>query len=408
MPSSLENSAHVGISVLPTKSNSYNSSKSIISEYLLAAYLNTNIEHPSHYFKNDSLKYLYELDNLLLVEAKNKFEWRDVFNSAPKKKYEFKKGFNITGELFNKELNPKSKILFYQNSISNAFFTEIKSDNTFNIKNIYITKGDSLSFTINDEQGHNMLPVLNIEINPKIGKIHLFNLPKNNYKVVQHNIVKPDSQKNINRLDEVTVIGKRKINYDHQMPSTGVFEAKKISTQDIKKYRFLSNFIKKLGFKVMRYAPTGSIIISAKIIFNYPPNIIVDGFKTSNFIHDYPLEDISEISYEDFGLTGSNGGTIYINLKNGADKISLVKKTKQILVDNGFEKTIKEYSPKKLARDKKFQPDCIYWNGNLKTNKQGEIKIDFQNFGIKEYKIYIEGFTENGDLISQELNLNPK
>lgn len=253
-----------------------------------------------------------------------------------------------------------------------------------------------------------MLPELNIDIKPKIDEIHLFNLPKDNFKEVQNNIVKSDLQENIIRLDEVTIIGKRKINYDYQMPSTGVFEAKKISTQDIKKHRFLSNFIKKLGFKVMRYAPTSSIIISAKIFLNHPPNIIIDGFKTSNFIHDYPLEDISEISYEDFGLTGSNGGTIYINLKYGTEKISLVKKTQQILADNGFEKIIKEYSPNKLAKDENFQSDFIYWNGNLKTNKLGEIKIDFQNFEIKECKIYIEGFTKNGDLISQEIIINSK
>ncbi len=419
LPSNIKNSAQISISVLPTKSNSYNSSKSMISEYLLSSYLNSDIEQPSYYFKNNSLKSLYELDNLLLVEAKNKFEWKAIFNYSPKREYEFEKGFNIIGKLVNKELNSKSEILCYQNSISNAFFTEIKTDNTFNFKNIYITKGDSLNFTINDEKGHNLFPELSIEINPKIDKIHLFNLQKDNYKQdnykeVQLNNDKPDLQQNINKLNEVTVIGKsgkgRENKYNYQMPSTGVFEAKNISAQDIKNYGHLSNLIRKLGFKVKKITATNLILVLPKSTGwgSFAPIIIINGFRNNDgsVIEDYPLEAINSISSEGFGVSGSNGGTIYINFKNGVDEISLVKKIEKILSHYGFEKNENEYIPEKLPNDEHFQPDCIYWNGNLKTNKQGEIDINFPNFGISEFKIYVEGFTKNGNLISQELNTN--
>jgi len=122
------------------------------------------------------------------------------------------------------------------------------------------------------------------------------------------------------------------------------------------------------------------------------------------------LENIDEVYYEHVGLEGSCGGTIYIysgfRVRRNKENLFFI-----VLVTNGFKKPKEYYNPLynlNYNREDFLEYGTIHWEPNLEIGSNGQAEINFDNLGVKRVKLFIEGMSLDGSLISEirTLNLN--
>ena len=212
---------------------------------------------------------------------------------------------------------------------------------------------------------------------------------------------------NVTYLEETTVYGEEIKQKPTQNPRLlfGVFEGIKITEKDVKKNFLLSDFIKSLGFNIIKEVATSKFFVLPKIRapgFD-PPIVIVDGFQDKGMLDDIPLHSVDEVYYEMQGTHGSNGGTIYIYYRYGSivgEKA--IQSFTLILAEGGFDKPRAFANPNYVNYSselfKKF--GTIHWQSSVTTTTDGEATITIPNLGANELKLYIEGMDVNGKLIS--------
>lgn len=411
-------SSHISVSVLPEATKVNNTSKSIISTFLLNPYIKSTVENPAYYFKDLNRKKLYELDMLLITQGWSRYNWKDIFNNPPKEKYAFESGIKIKGGIDNIINGRDNKVAVYNQDISDMTFADIKGvNNNFVIENMYLIKNDSINITLVDNKNEMKKPKTDLVFLPTIVNDSL--LPQKNIEQTTLTKIIQDKNGNLNflldddtiTLDTVTVSGKpikSKLTRNLSL-SIGAYESVKITEDVLKRNNKLSGLIRRLGFKVRANPIDNTFIILSKVPACAPPIVRLDSFKVdSGGISDYSLDSIDEIYYELDGLEGSCGGTIYIYSGGqvGRKKLNYFLKA---LITNGFKKTKEYYNPLysiNQNRNDFLEYGTIHWDPNVEINSNGQGEITFGNLGVKRVKLFIEGMALDGSLISEIRTLN--
>ncbi len=403
----------LSVSIVPEESIGNDDYESIFGTLLLKSYLNDFAQLTSYYYKNFQRKTISELDLLLLVHGKSNFSWETFEDDIPIEKYAFHNGITLQGILKNEKLNKIKSVAIYQNQIDLLKTSEIQKGEIFSIQNAIITKGEPINFTLLGQKGKIEKPEVEVTFLPKMitDTIAISALSMNTDTLIYDQATMTDLkqlliEKSI-ALDNVTVIAKPKENELKKNPklTTGFWNAEKITEKDLIKNRNLSTYLRSLGFKVI-INPDRTLMVYPKVRvpFIQPPIIYLDGFRLAEALHDFPLNSVDEVYYEHVGLMESNGGSIYIYRKNG----SIVgQKPKEyftkIIAGEGFQRSEKYrmmINPEDL-NDTFKKYGSIYWEPNLSSDMSNLFHIKVPHLGLDNFKMYIEGASENGSLISE-------
>ena len=164
----------LSISVLPMNTKGYQNDFNIESSFLVQPYLKGAVENLRYYFENRSKQKEKEFDLLLLTQGWSKYEWDNIYDAPPKKKYDYRTGIDLIGKL-NSDLPKGGQLLLYSSkNVKSKIVSIIDSTLTFKLDNYYLEEEDQLQFTILNRKGSLQSPKLYLRVDAGVveDKIH--------------------------------------------------------------------------------------------------------------------------------------------------------------------------------------------------------------------------------------------
>jgi hypothetical protein len=406
----------LSISILPEESINYNRKTSIQEALLIAPFLDEKILFLPWLVQTSNNKSFMDLDLLMLMYGRSNFSWAFLKEGSQTPLYPMENGISVSGRVKNKNLDKIKSVLMYQDQIQGMKSSQIDEKGKFYIDNALVRKDQLVHFSLLDHKSKLLKPELEVNFSPKnrVDTLDVSFLEK------RIDLIDPDEVPNIQLntwledkrsryLDEIILTTKIENSKPkrNEYLKAGFWNANKISEDDVVRKRSLSNYLRSLGFKVKTDPITGWLFVLPKLLLNpmiQPPSIYLNGFRLSRGLPDYQLHSIDEVYYEHAGLMESNGGTIYIYLREGSI-VGQENKNRftSLLADSGFD------SPDEFGNfigeedvDKLFKKyGCIYWEPKAVKNEKGELFVKFPSLGLNRFKVFIEGISADGTLFSQ-------
>ncbi|MCF4101944.1 hypothetical protein L1I30_09725 [Gillisia sp. M10.2A] len=415
----------LSLSVLPGKTKAYQPNHNILSAFHLKPHLKGNIENPQYYFSNkNSRKIAYDLDILLLTQGWSSYNWNSILSNSTKEIVDHEKGFTIKGTVQGRN-NKKENTIYVKSDETGLFeIINIKDDNTFVLKNVYVLDSSTISFgLLNDRNSKISKPSVIAKISPfKISKnIKVDELPKVNFN--RDEVSNLDIPLNfigdaIN-LDTVNLIQENR-EKDKYINDMQVIKQEITITEELEnRYHFITDYIAANGFKVLQ-GGYGSLVIENRTPSSLSeedppiPQIYFNGMRLGMdtspllYLETSQVESIiispSGIGY---GMSGNNG-VIEITTRKGRLGGSSRRETiKEIITNNGFSLNKKFYAPKYTSYTSAIFEEygVIDWTPNLSLDKTGNATFNILNTLQPEVVLFIEGITSDGFLISEQLNI---
>jgi hypothetical protein len=426
--SDLPVSINASISVLPKGTLSYSPKHNIASAFYLQPHLKGTIENPSYYFTNVNRKKRYELDVLLLTQGWSRYSWKDIFDNPPEIKHIFESGLAITGAL-NSDLNKITGLIMYPSVHHNSINLSYDDTGKFNIENLFLVKGEYLSFSAFTRNGKAKKPGIAMSF-PQAPSFR----ETLNVKEYQQNFTSFYSNKSTSFdgfisqerdvLDEIvlTATVDKKKRKEYQLKTTGKIYG--ITRETDKRYMNLSQFLDNKGFAI-NY---NSGFIAATTIRHLNPNknpVVV--FLDNSQLNDYdmvarsPLHQFEDIYIDDSYNSNliSIGGEVavfatVIKLFSRRTPMEVnptkLKVQQAVRVPYGFEPRKEFYAPKygDFGSDLFREVGTIAWKPNVTIESNSINSVNILDTGLGEVTFYIEGITSEGDLISQIINVDSK
>jgi hypothetical protein len=407
--------ANLSISVLSGKLNNLENTN-IESAFLLTPYLKGYIETPSYYFNEVNKNRFMQLDLLMLTQGWTQYtasEYIDFLN--PKYTFDFEIGYKLTGKL--SPLGSNSLVLISnENEIIDKIFLNNKLDFTF--KNLLIFQGDSVkvSFIKPNQELVKPKSVLfdtfaNVQQKLKGNVVkmnHSFIKTKNDIALAQEDDVHMYENKST-KLDTVNLTGKT--------ISKSYLEKKKLvdkykeMTFDIGKYMPLEVRDKFLEEDLIYYLSREEGVTLKnlnglkwylEVGVGKEAILFVDGRRIEN--EELNSINIEMSDVENVMMQPIRGGRAYQVFTTSNYQKGIVELYNNYVFNYGFNKSKKYYTP---IYEFDFNSDSqeIDWKPIIKTDSFGEayLKIGKQQ---QDYIFYIQGFTENGDLINETIRFD--
>ncbi|WP_222981681.1 hypothetical protein [Flagellimonas meishanensis] len=422
--------ARLSVSVLPEEAESMYPDQSIISAFLIQPYIKGPIRNVTEYLKNlDRIK-KYELDNLLLTQGWSRYDWSGIFGEPPVQSFPYEHGFQLRGKVLNAEAGKDRFLAIYQKSHPQVYQAEVDNNKEFQIKNIVLHKGEEVFATLLNKRNKTEEPKITAEItapheDSKMTLSEVFlntqtrgtigNKEEEEYLLSDQDFFIDDK---IIPLKGVTVTEEKfekKLVHKPVGVSEAIFDGLKITEDEVKKRPTLQLVLQNLGYRTM-ISPLGEGIILPK---PGAPNIgapivIIDGiemFNPSRNIFNLPPNllnsnsaGIDEIYYTHQPIEMGNRPVIYIYRKYGS---YVGEKTKErfasFMATQGFQRPKEFYNPQYASvSTQKFRSyGTLHWENQLNTDENGEAKFMVPCLEQNGAKVYVEGFTEDGALISE-------
>jgi hypothetical protein len=354
-----------------------------------------------------------DLELLLLNQKQNKYLWNNIKSTPNPIKYPFTQGVTIKGSVLNK--NPKSKYKISLVSITNKIFEEatIDKNNQFTFKNVAIQDSDLVLLQLMD--GEKIIKDSNIKtktvfldsisiFQPKISSPYC--PPINNTNEV-FNFAKLSIDKNTINLNDVVVIGTKKTKLVHKEKNS-MATAYKISENEF------GNFLDYLNMNrdyETGYNGDGSVYIKNRknsIVRNMDatPTVYIDDMEVFDLgiLISINMGDVDEVYIDKMGVSSTNPGgfgTIKIYLKQGVKNNTFKPKISSVIIKNGFAKKI-NFNNTPFETEKEFNSfGTLSWSPTIRTETSKTIEIKSLKANQKEIQVLLEGFTEDGQLISE-------
>jgi len=414
---------HFSVSVVDQskvqESDSGNSN--ILTNLLLTSDLKGYIEQPAYYFEDTSATARKNLDILMLTQGYRRFEWKKVLDSGENNlAYLPEKGLSVEGSVKN-ALNkavangtvnlwqPIGGLLLSTKTDDKGSFSFpglVFSDTAHMVLSAVKANGkNSTQITwLKDAAGVPQLSPISQSTTQEISSAALVNYAVNARS--QHIEVTNFLKGKV--LKEVNIKARKRDDQYHTFSLAGAGNADQvIHPKDVLYGGPLSVRLSGLVKGVHFITKSGTPYMIPVLNGPYGPMlVIVDGFPGS-------LDDVSTDGFETieilkpptsyiYGSDGGNGVIVITTRPRGSDPNDVAASGVLPVAPMGFYKARVFYSPKyenPLAGVN--HPDLrstIYWNPDIKTDKNGNAVFDFYNAdGTGTYKVTIEGIDENGN-----------
>jgi hypothetical protein len=401
---------NISTSVLPEKNIGFDSKRSILGTY----YLNTFLENPEidnfAYFDPENKNSKRDMDYLMQVQTKSKLRWENIKSNPPVLNYKFNKGITISGKIEGR-INPNANKTVSLISLKNNVFENIKleKDNTFKLENYFVQ--DSTVYVLQLENEKNaVFSKIVAQVSDNQTKFNLpirFNLTqcpieKMAGESIVFSALKLD--KNTIDLDEVLIEQKKKEILTHNKGISINSIAYKI---DDREFGTVLDFIGRNGFRtgVNSYSEA-FILANRNAISGGSPEIFVDGVLLFDFnlLFDLDIDSVDEIYIDKSGLGSArlnSSGTIRIFLKRGKENKFYISKCSTLIATSGFTKSI-TFKNAAFTTQKEFDLlGTLNWSPNIALNENQNFEIKFPKNNQTSIEVLIEGFSDDGQLISE-------
>jgi len=407
--------AHLSINVLPEKSICLNQKKSILGTFYLNAYLDKPEADTYFYFNPDNKTRRRDIEMLLLNQNKNKYLWENIKAGAPKISYESEKGVTINGKV-ERELKPNAKNKIFLIELKKKLFeqTTIDQNNDFKFEHFFVQDSTVLSFQMSNEKNSTLATKIEARIARNEPR---FVLGTSFEKIVCPTVkasdtifnFQPSIRKETN-LKEVTVKNTFKKDVFIHKAEADMSLMSKAFKFDGTDFRTVLNFLSTNGYNTGYNSNDGSIYIrDNRMSFMgqsaAAPNVYLDNFLLLDFfdLSYITLDQVDEIYIDKTGnsdITINGRGTIKIFMKPGKRNDHVKIKFAKLIVTKGFAKDFIYKTPIFENQDELNYFGTLGWFANIELNDSHyEIKIPKNH--QKEIQVLIEGFTDEGHLISE-------
>ncbi|MBC7847203.1 MAG: hypothetical protein H7Y10_12000 [Flavobacterium sp.] len=409
--------ANLSISILPANNVCYEQKNSILGTFYLNAYLEKPVLNSYSYFDRKNVTRAFDMELLMLNQEKSKYYWNKIMTNKPKESFKFTKGIAINGTI-EKPLDPKSKYKVALISFKHKIFEEaiVDKNNKFSFDNFLARDSTAYQLQLMDEK--------NLAIEAKM----ITNILNNNQPFLKNQVFdsancqplkdlnktfafsNADLEKKRIALNEIVVQNKyKKSIYTHQTEMNNqAAKAYKIGEND---FGSALDFIGRNGYATGVDNENSVYIRSTRHEYSgnesvATPTIIIDNFQLFdlNILYDLDLTNIDEIYIDKTGNsnTATGGyGSIKIYLKKGINNGYLKKKHTTLIVKSGFAK-IKKFKTTDFLFSKEFDVfGTLLWSPNVFLDSNQIFEVSYPNANQKEILVIIEGFTIDGQLISE-------
>ena len=411
---SSQNDANLSVSIVPANSIATEKNTSITSDFLSNFYLLKPIKNIDLYQTNPNTAKKYELDLAMLNQSKSKYSWNEIVQNPPQPNYEFDMGLTVKGRVLTptlknaKDYNIRFRAFHHQINVQSP----ITETGDFEFKYLVLKDSASVDFSL----------LKNVEATP-LKLTHTAKITNGNreYKFPFKGFNPTDLQQTTNsqilelpvfeddiiELNTVTVKAEAKKNmltHANTMENRNL-RGYKISEQETMN---LLTFINTRGFKVSDNGMDVSItVLNSGSNIPARPEIFVDNIQIRDFsyLQNIQMNELEEIYMNPNALIPSGRnlqGIVRIYTKKPIYS-TLKTNVKSSELANGFTTAPKfENSNYNSTLSQGFlYYGVINWIPTLLTDQKNSSQIDVPNFNQKKIKIIIEGFTYNGELISE-------
>ena len=405
--------ANLSISVLPENNACVKHTKSILGTFYLNAYLEQPETDTYSYFDLENKTRKQEMELLMLNQNRSKYNWSDIMSNPPKITFPFTKGVTISGKVEKKlSLNSKNKILLI--SSKNSIFEEtvIDENNNFEFKNFFAQDSTVFLLQMMNEKNVTIFTKMVPKITQTETPFRLYlNIENNNCPTLKNNtdnfiFSDPNSAKNITSLKEVTIKnGYKKLLYIEQ-GNNRMASSYKIGDNE---YGTVLNFINIHGYRTGINEEDQTVYIrNSRGSFSnaeQPPAVYIDDIQEFdlNLLFTLTLNEVDEIYIDKSGFSDGAGssGTIRIYLKKGVKNDFYRTKLTSLIVTKGFAKNI-EYKNSQFETQKEFYFfGTLNWSPKIIIKDDPNYEVKFPKGNQTEIQVLIEGFTNDGQLISE-------
>ncbi|WP_281631277.1 hypothetical protein [Flavobacterium luteolum] len=408
------NKADLSISILPEKSVCFNQKKTILSTFYLNAYLEKPETDAYFYFNPENKTRRQDIELLLLNQSRGKYLWENIKSGPPKISFEFEKGFAISGKV-EKELKPNSKNKISLVALKNNQFdqTNIDQNNDFKFEHFFVQDSTVLALQMTNEK--------NVALTTKIEARIARNEPRfvlgPSFEKTFCPILKasenvfnfPPPKTKASELKEVAIKNTfKKEVFTHKDDMSPMAKAFKF---DGKEFRTVLSFLSSNGYET-GINPTDFSVYIKERRSSYlgesgkSPNVYIDNFLVFDFdqLFNLTLDEIDEIYIDQTGSSDTSTighGTIKIFMKTGQKNNYFKPKFTTFIVTKGFAKDFNYKTAQFENQDEFNYFGTLGWMPNIELNDRSDYQIKIPKNQQKEIQVLIEGFTNDGQLISE-------
>ncbi len=401
---------NLSTSILPEKNIGFDAKRSILGTY----YLNTYLENPEidnfTYFDPENKNSKRDMDYLMLVQTRSKLLWENIKVNPPIINYKFNKGLTISGKVGGRA-NPNANKTVSLISIKKNVFEKIilEKDNTFKLENYFVQDSTVYMLQLENEKNAAVFSKIVAQISDNQTKFILpirFNKTK---CPIEKNtddgfVFLASKVKNTIDLDEVLIKGKKKEILTHSKGASMSAVAYKI---DDREFGTILDFIGRHGFRTGVNNNSEAFILGNRDSFSGgSPEVFVDDVFLFNFnlLFDLDIDTVDEVYIDKSGIGSArlnSTGTIRIFLKRGKENKFYLSKCSTLIATSGYTASI-VFKNSNFNTEKEFNLlGTLNWspNSTLKENQNFEIK--FPKSKQTAIEVLIEGFSDDGQLISE-------
>ena len=123
-----------------------------------------------------------------------------------------------------------------------------------------------------------------------------------------------------------------------------------------------------------------------------------------NLLFDLDIDTVDEVYIDKTGIASTRqnaSGAIKIFLKRGKENKFYISKCSTIIATGGFSKNIK-FKNATFDSQKEFNTfGTLHWSSNIPLKENGSFEIKFPKGNQNTIQVLIEGFSEDGQLVSE-------
>ncbi len=389
------------ISILPKQTIANNNRETIYNSFLLKPYIKGHIENSNYYFQNISPKVKYDMDLLMLTQGWSKYKWEFLIKDDTNQDNIY--GYSISGKIVhNQPKNKNLKVLFFSNE-NNLKLVDADQNNEFIFDNLKLTTGNEFGLTLINKKGKAVSAGFQYRIKTKNQRFVFPLIATINDTHINNNIIdfyeKIDETATPEKLDQVVITAK-KLKREKLFPN---FLSAKIDSSYYG-YDTIRNFIQSVaqGLDIEDDNSFRSSTVNGQ---PYYPSAH----------HAIPMKYIDEIYYTPGKpptrrLPEGKPPVVAIFLKDKLPVAKSLQNTKRFSILNAFNKTKAFYQPlynSYISRDYNHF-GTVWWFPEIQSNDKGNINFKIPNKDYSNVKLFIEGYTEKGNLISEIIDVNLK
>jgi hypothetical protein len=409
--------ANLSVSVLPADTKCAEQKRSIIGTFYLNAYIEKPEINNYSYYDFENKKRKEEMELLMLNQSRSKYLWDNIKSNPPKMNYTFDKGVTISGKI-EKLLKPNSKFKISLFSLKDNVFEEttIDEQNNFKFENFYARDSTVFIFQLMDEKNVSAYTKMSTRVSSYITPLYLSipfdnsNCPVLKNPNTNFTFSAPKLEDSTIELKEIAITNNtKKTTLAHSTEMSMNAQGFKIQEGQ---HGNVLDFIGRNGYRTGIDNEENEAYIRNSYSKNSDnaPSVYIDGIQQTdfNFLFNLELSDVDEIYIDKSGLSDNSSrgvGTIKIFLKNGVKNKFFKIKYTSMIVTNGFAPNM-EFKNSYFETQKEFYYfGTLNWTPTIKLKDNTNFEVKFPKGNQKEIKVKIEGFTPDGQLLSEIKNI---